>query len=877
MPQQVGVGFVSRHGILPLALAFLTTAPALAAPKGDSGSRSRPAVRIPIGVELGGEAWDTNRLQRNPRIREELERLGHEEEEWDALQSLPPGEVGPPYVVQALGTDVCVNDRSLSTCTCSAGRRISQAESSVAAWGPYVVVSWNDRRGVCLGGDQPSQSYAWSSDYGATFHEGALLRGPGANDFFHGDPTVAVNRNTGVFYISGILRQTNTFVGIVALRGHFVADTFAIDTRRVIALAQDFDFLDKPWMAVDPASGHVYVTWTNFHGDYTGAIELQRLDANLDPLGPVVVVMHSPYGAEGPQGSFPTVGPNGELYVPYGIFYADTTSALWSTPSRFEVRRSDDDGLTFGPPATIASVQYHPQVIVTGNQRGFWADLFAMDVDRSNGPHRGRSYVVWSEHRPIGGAQFGSNSVFEQESNDFFARATAFTPGDLIRASSSISEKDRFRFTGHRGEVFWCTTDSSTLALRARLLCFADTASLATYRLFYSRASNAAGDFQFAVGLPYDGTYYLEVDNQSGQTGTYLIRTALVPASPSDRSRDIRDIYVSWSDGGSTWSPPIRLNDDDPWFDASDPQVAVDGKGRVHTFWFDWRDDPECGTSSNQYGRSSGDGGVTWGANRRLTDASSFWGNLASCSDNNQGDFTQMTASEDHVYSAFTDSRLGDPDIFLDASTYRSLAQCPASRLVQSGADNPVDFSLANGGNFATPLAWSCADSRGWLTGAIPSTSGSQTLTANGGSVTVSGTFHPPSGCTGVDDTVRFVTWDPNIPGAYDTCTTVLTCSPSVSVPVSRTPALSLALDVTSGNPSTGPLALSFTLPSNEPAHLLVLDLAGRRIASRDLASFGIGAHEITFPETRALSAGVYLARLGQGGREVSRSFVLIR
>jgi hypothetical protein len=90
--------------------------------------------------------------------------------------------------------------------------------------------------------------------------------------------------------------------------------------------------------------------------------------------------------------------------------------------------------------------------------------------------------------------------------------------------------------------------------------------------------------------------------------------------------------------------------------------------------------------------------------------------------------------------------------------------------------DNVLQFSLSNGGNFATPLAWTLNDDHGWLTGASPGTSGSAMLEANGGTITISATFHPRDGCKGDSSIVRLVTSDSFIPGYYDTCRTVLRC-----------------------------------------------------------------------------------------------------
>jgi len=72
-------------------------------------------------------------------------------------------------------------------------------------------------------------------------------------------------------------------------------------------------------------------------------------------------------------------------------------------------------------------------------------------------------------------------------------------------------------------------------------------------------------------------------------------------------------------------------------------------------------------------------------------------------------------------------------------------------------------------------------------------------------------------------------------------------------------------------NPATGgTLTVSFTLPDGGAATLELFDVAGRRIASRDVGSMGAGAHAVTLGAGRSLAPGVYLVRLAQGGRSAT-------
>src|SRR5206468_1954643 len=85
------------------------------------------------------------------------------------------------------------------------------------------------------------------------------------------------------------------------------------------------------------------------------------------------------------------------------------------------------------------------------------------------------------------------------------------------------------------------------------------------------------------------------------------------------------DIAFSRStDGGLSWSAPARLNDDPPdnGIDQFQPTIAVRADGLLGVTWHDRRYDPNGFLYDIAYTQSD-DGGLTWNANRRVTDLSS--------------------------------------------------------------------------------------------------------------------------------------------------------------------------------------------------------------------------------------------------------------
>jgi galactose oxidase-like protein len=78
-------------------------------------------------------------------------------------------------------------------------------------------------------------------------------------------------------------------------------------------------------------------------------------------------------------------------------------------------------------------------------------------------------------------------------------------------------------------------------------------------------------------------------------------------------------------------------------------------------------------------------------------------------------------------------------------------------------------------------------------------------------------------------------------------------------------------------NPSTGPMHVSFTLRERAPVVLELYDLAGRRLARRELGPLGPGDHAGRFDEATALPTGLYLVRLVRPRETVIARVVHVR
>ena len=71
-----------------------------------------------------------------------------------------------------------------------------------------------------------------------------------------------------------------------------------------------------------------------------------------------------------------------------------------------------------------------------------------------------------------------------------------------------------------------------------------------------------------------------------------------------------------------------------------------------------------------------------------------------------------------------------------------------------------------------------------------------------------------------------------------------------------------------------GELSVAFSLLDAGPARLEVFDLAGRRVADREVGALGAGRHVLPLGR---FAPGVYLVRLSQGSRSATIRTAVMR
>ena len=155
------------------------------------------------------------------------------------------------------------------------------------------------------------------------------------------------------------------------------------------------------------------------------------------------------------------------------------------------------------------------------------------------------------------------------------------------------------------------------------------------------------------------GQVWVAVDHSDGPSrgDVYLLSSVDPPGA------DPLDVHFARStDGGSTWSLPVRVNDDAgtawQWFGT----MSVAPNGRIDVIWNDTRNDPGGGFLTELFYSFSVDGGVTWSVNEPVSPA--FDPSLGYPDNEKLGDYSDMVSHDDAAHVAYAATFNGEQDVY---------------------------------------------------------------------------------------------------------------------------------------------------------------------------------------------------------------------
>ena len=213
-----------------------------------------------------------------------------------------------------------------------------------------------------------------------------------------------------------------------------------------------------------------------------------------------------------------------------------------------------------------------------------------------------------------------------------------------------------------------------------------------------------ANDRRKVLVYPAGGAYRTAVRNDvyvawadlSGEPGCATGSDA--PGSNAASPCKSRIFFSRSTDGGSTWSARVKINDPATLNDQFAPWLVVDdATGRISVSYYDTAGDPGR-TSVNVYYQSSTDGGQTWTAPFKVTTAATDEA-AAGASWFQFGDYSGMDGYAGTFFPAWTDRRSGGPEEIWTAGVLDSSSTCtpPAA---------PAGLTATPNGPTGIHLAW---------------------------------------------------------------------------------------------------------------------------------------------------------------------------
>lgn len=340
-------------------------------------------------------------------------------------------------------------------------------------------------------------------------------------------------------------------------------------------------------------------------------------------------------------------GPDGTLYVLYV-----NLQGRGNVPDNLWLSRSTDGGRTLAEPVRVAGeLTFQPRIAVApdGTVHLTWLQAREVGLLRLAGPP---SPIV-SAHSTDGGETFSEPVVISDTSRVRVGAASPVVDGDgVLSVLYQDFRDDRRNFENLEGPVYE-----------------------ETYALVVTRSSD--GGRSFSPGV--------ELESGVVPTRRFLV---FLPESPSiaagpdgslgvvwagGRNGDEDVFYKRSSDGGQTWSPAVRVNDN-PVGDGTDqylPRIAVAGSGRIDVIFYDRREDPR-NIAQRVSLASSDDDGQTW--NNRALSTVAFDSRVGPSASIDHGtDFGTrlgLDTSTGRLAAAWTDTREGsEADAAQDVAT----------------------------------------------------------------------------------------------------------------------------------------------------------------------------------------------------------------
>lgn len=382
-----------------------------------------------------------------------------------------------------------------------------------------------------------------------------------------------------------------------------------------------------------------------------------------------------------------------------GYGYTTDAGQTWTFPGVIQpgIFRSDPvfdydaDGNFYYNSLTTVGPDYLCDVFASSTGGASWGagipahggDKQWMTIDKSGGQGDGNIYSSWTSSFSSCLPGFFTRSINRNASY----QSCVVIPGDPFWGTLAV---------GPSGELYICGTSNIGIMI-AKSSTAQDSNHVVTWDT--TVAVNLDGDEVAFAGSNspnpggLHGQAWVAVDRTNGPYHGYVYVLCSVQRNSNSDPLDV--MFARSTNGGRTWSSPVRVNDDLSttawqWFGT----MSVAPTGRIDAVWLDTRDNPGSVNSSLYYSYST-DAGATWATNLRLSQA--FDPHVGWPNQNKMGDYYHMVSDSTGAHVAWAATFGGEQNVY-----YGHVAFPLTGVNGQNPGQSPASFSLSQ--NYPNPF-----------------------------------------------------------------------------------------------------------------------------------------------------------------------------
>jgi len=399
-----------------------------------------------------------------------------------------------------------------------------------------------------------------------------------------------------------------------------------------------------------------------------------------------------------------------------GYGYTTDGGVTWTFPGVIEpgifrsdpVFESDSEGTFYYNSLSSSTGEFVCTVFKSTDGGATWdggtyaqgGDKQWMAIDKTGSMGEGHIYSNWTSYFSVCDPGFFTRSTDE---------GTSYEDCVVIPDNPYWGTLD----TGPEGELYVIGTGFPDLVI-AKSTSARDSAQVVSWDF----TTTLDLDGEITGNLGYDspnpdgllGQAWIAIDRSDSSTRGYVYALGSVERYSNSDPLDV--MFARSTDGGLTWSSPVRVNDDATnmawqWFGT----MAVAPDGRIDVIWLDTRDDPG-GLNSSLYYSFSTDAGVKWSQNERLSDA--FDPHLGWPQQDKMGDYFDMVSDENGAHISWAGTFNGEQDVYyghisLLTDVGEPEADVPSVFSLEQNYPNPfnprtaISFSVPHSGTRSRP------------------------------------------------------------------------------------------------------------------------------------------------------------------------------